>query len=230
MFFIFVHIFYHHCNSYALGFEGCAPFAASRSWRTLIFGATLQATDSGKTHFYSGKIDDIRIYNTALNNSEIESLYNEGMCVQTVYDTIHTTVYDTTRITVNDTIPFTVYDTTQVTVYDTISVYNNIAVTDTLIIDVTITGLNPPENINTIKVYPNPSRDVIFIQTGKNYSSMSDYTVRIINSQSQTVFESKITQQLFEIDVSTFGQTGLYFIQIIDSTNQVIDVRKIILE
>jgi hypothetical protein len=44
------------------------------------------------------------------------------------------------------------------------------------------------------------------------------------------IFESNITQQLFEIDMSVFGQTGLYFIQIIDNSSQIVDTRKIILE
>lgn len=124
--------------------------------------------------------------------------------------------------TIYDTIP--VYDTTYVTVYD------SIAVTDTLIIDVELTDITPPNNINTIKVYPNPAKDKIFIHTGDKYSEMTGYTIKIINTLGNIVFESEVTQQLFEIDVSAFGQTGLYFIQIIDYNNQILEVRKIILE
>ncbi|MBA7531119.1 hypothetical protein ES705_23330 [subsurface metagenome] len=121
-----------------------------------------------------------------------------------------------------DTIP--VYDTTYVTVYD------SIAVTDTLIIDVELTDITPPNNINTIKVYPNPAKDYIFIHMGNKYNEMTGYTIKIINTLGNIIFESEVTQQLFEIDVSAFGQTGLYFIQIIDYNNQILEIRKLILE
>lgn len=116
------------------------------------------------------------------------------------------------------------------TIYDTIPIYDSISVTDTLIIDVTLTGIDPPDNLNTIKVYPNPTKDVVYIHTGDNYNNMMDFTIKIINTSEILVFESKITQQIFEIDINTFGNTGLFFIQIIDNTSQIIDVRKILLE
>ena len=94
----------------------------------------------------------------------------------------------------------------------------------------TITGINTPDNLSTLKVYPNPAKDVIFIHLDKNYSSLADYTIKIINSQGQSIFESNINKQLFEVDVSKFGHMGLYIIQIIDNTSQIIDIRKVVLE
>jgi len=172
---------------------------------------------SGETiRFFFGEIDDVRIFNRPISQDEISLLYYENKCFEIVYDT--------TYITINDTITTEIFDTTFVTVYD------SIAVTDTLIIDVTITGINPPDNLNTIKIYPNPAKDLIFIHSGNKYENMTDYSIKIINTTGITIFESNVTQQLFEIDVSDFGQTGLYFIQIIDNSSQIIDVRKIILE
>jgi hypothetical protein len=136
--------------------------------------------------------------------------YNPNHCTDTVW--------------VNDTVTIEVFDTTFVAIYD------SIAVTDTLIIDVTITGINPPNNINTLKVYPNPARDFLYINSGSNYQQMTDYKIKIISTTGVIIFESDVTQQLFEIDISDFGQLGLYFIQIIDNTSQIIDIRKIILE
>lgn len=126
-----------------------------------------------------------------------------------------------------DTCFIIIYDT--IYYYDTISIYDTIAVTDTLIIDVIFTDVSPI-NINTIKVYPNPTKDIIFIHCGDHYGDMADYAIKIVNSQGQTVFESKISQQLFEIDTRAFGQTGLYIIHIINDTSQIIETRKIILE
>ena len=117
------------------------------------------------------------------------------------------------------------YNTIYQTVYDTV----HIAVTDTLIINAVLTGINPPSNINTIKVYPNPAKDHIYIFCG-NYTSMNGYQIKIINTLSQTVFQTNISQQSYCIDLSTFNGTGTYFLQIYDNQSHLIDVRKIILQ
>lgn len=159
-------------------------------------GNSLNAGEGNNNHF-NGLLDELRIYNRALDSMEIQQLYYENYCFKTIYDTI--------------------------------PVFDSIAVTDTLIIDIEITGLNPPNNINKIKVYPNPTSDAINIHCG-NYNLMMGYTTKIINSQSQVIFESNIIQQEFKVDISSFGATGLYFIQIIDDSSNLIDVRKILLE
>ena len=86
----------------------------------------------------------------------------------------------------------------------------------------------PPHNINTIKVYPNPANDIVIIDNG-NYANMSNYTLKIVNSLGQDVFNSLITIPQFQIPVNTLGTTGLYFIQILDPSSQIIDTRKLIL-
>ena len=59
---------------------------------------------------------------------------------------------------------------------------------------------------------------------------MTGYKIKIISSSGSLIFETNVNQQLFEINVNEFGQTGLFFIQIINNSNQIIDTRKIILE
>jgi len=162
---------------------------------------------------FKGKIDDVRIYNRALNSTEIESLYFENYCFETIYDTITTEVFDTTYVTV----------------YDTIPVYDSIAVTDTLIIDAVLTGINPPDNINTLKIYPNPTKDFIIINTG-NYSGMQDYSIKIVNLLGATVFETLIQQPVYEINLSTWTGKGVYLLKIFDNTSQDISVKKIVLQ
>ncbi len=131
-------------------------------------------------------------------------------------------------INVYDTI--TVMDTTYVTVTNTITVYDTISVTDTLIIDALLTtGFNPPNNINTIKVYPNPTKDFIFINTG-DYTKMNGYQLKIINQTGTVVFETRVEEPLYKVNLSTLSGKGLYFIQVIDSGGNVIDIRKIILQ
>ncbi len=104
-----------------------------------------------------------------------------------------------------------------------------IAVTDTLIINTLITGINPPNNSNTIKVFPNPAGSFITIDYG-NFALMSGYQLRIENSLGQQVFLTNITQQTDSLSLSSWGGNGLYFVHIVDPQGNTIDIRKIVLQ
>lgn len=118
-----------------------------------------------------------------------------------------------------------VYDTIRCFITDTIK----ISVTDTLIINAKLTGLNPPNNLNTIKVYPNPANTHITIDYG-NFVNMNGYKVKVVNMAGQTVFTTIINQQTSYIDVSTWSGKGIYFLQLIDTQNNTIENRKILLQ
>jgi hypothetical protein len=111
----------------------------------------------------------------------------------------------------------TIYDTTYVTV------------TDTLIINTSVTGINPPNNVNTIKVFPNPASTHITINYG-NFAIMNGYQLRIENSLGQQVFQTNITQQTDYLSLATWGGNGIYFVRIIDQQGNTIDIRKIVLQ
>ncbi len=118
----------------------------------------------------------------------------------------------------------TTYDTTTVTVYDTLYT----TVTDTLIINTTL-SLAPPNDQNTILIYPNPTSDHITIDNG-NYAAMAGYELRIENNAGQQVFQSAINQAQFYLDLSTWTGNGLYFVHLIDPAGATVTVRKIVLQ
>lgn len=120
-----------------------------------------------------------------------------------------------------------VYDTLGTFYSDTI--YTHISVTDTLIIDFMLTGVNPPDNLVILKVYPNPAKEYITINTG-NYFQMSGYSIRIINSLGTSVFETTITQPLYHINLSTWSGKGVYILQVYDSNKTIRANKKIILQ
>ena len=177
-----------------------------------------------ETHF-NGSIDDVCVYNRKLEVYEIRKEYSSGIYYDTipVYDTVHITVSDTAFISVNDTLTTEVFDTTYITETE------HISVTDTLIIDAVLTGLNPPDNINTLKVYPNPAKDHIFINTG-DYTRMNGYHLKIIDQSGAVVFETLVEEALYEVNLSSWTGTGLYFVQLIDSEGSIIDIRKIVVQ
>jgi len=120
-----------------------------------------------------------------------------------------------------------VYDTTGVACsrYDT----TYISVTDTLYINTIITGLTAPDNANRIKVFPNPAKDHITVDYG-NYEKMNGYSLKITNSLGQEVYTTTISQQSSFISINGWARDGIYFVQIIDQADQVINIKKIIIQ
>ena len=167
--------------------------------------------------FFNGSIDDVRIYNRVLKSSEIKSGFNESKCFETIHDTIHITIKDTTHLTINDTIKKTVLDTVKITV------------TDTLLINTAIVSLHPVVFNNTIKAYPNPTKDVLWIDCG-DYTKVNNYKLKITNTISQEIWSTNITQNKFSINLSSFGGAGIYYLEVYDTQMNKIDVRKIVLQ
>jgi hypothetical protein len=107
--------------------------------------------------------------------------------------------------------------------------YQTITVTDTLLINTGITGFNPITYENTLRVWPNPTNDHITIDAG-NLNVMNGYSIRITNSLGQQMFQSAINQQQFYLDLSTWTGNGMYFLNLIDPSGNIIDIKKIVLQ
>jgi N-acetylneuraminic acid mutarotase len=112
-----------------------------------------------------------------------------------------------------------------ITVNDT----NLVSVTDTLLIDAPVfTAGNPPQ-FNTLKVYPVPATNMLYINTG-NYASMPGYSIKItrINGQ-DVVFEAEANEPLLEIPLADFGANGVYFLNLYNASGALVTSRKIVL-
>jgi Leucine-rich repeat (LRR) protein len=91
----------------------------------------------------------------------------------------------------------------------------------------TVTGYQENEIIEKIKVYPNPAHDMLNISISK---PSTDYNIKIADNTGKTVYTSAMTSNNLQINLSQFITKGLYVIQILDNTNKVLDVRKLVLE
>jgi uncharacterized delta-60 repeat protein len=112
------------------------------------------------------------------------------------------------------------------TVYDTIKTY--LSVVDTLKISSIITGMNNlPSNFGTVKIFPNPTHSILNIEVS---NPSPNYTIKITNSTSQTLFTTQLTTSNYQLNLSTLGAKGLYFIQILDNTNKLLETKKLVLE
>jgi hypothetical protein len=176
---------------------------------------------------YSGtSTNTMSVSNVQLSNHmvPIRAISTSGSCKDTS-NIAYIKITDTCITKINDTIIITKYDTitTKITKYDTIKVM------DTLVINANLSGISAPNNTNRIIVYPNPAKDHITIDYGV-FSRMSGYTVKITNTLGQTVFISLINQQTSYINLSTWTGKGLYYLQIIDPSSNMIENRKIVLQ
>ena len=111
----------------------------------------------------------------------------------------------------------TVYDTTACSTFDT------------LFINIAVAGLTAPNNLGTLKIWPNPANDHITIDNG-NFSILNGYSVKIETVLGQEVFKSVINQQQFSVDLSTWKGKGIYLVHVLDGQNNIIETKKIILQ
>lgn len=209
-------------------------FSLNYGTTPLCFGST-QLSYNG---FFNGVMDDIGIWNRVLTQNEVNKLYT-GCSNFNLNDT---TTYFVSSANFQSISPEIYYKRTDS--LSTISgcdsvinrfskfIYNpnyftdSISVEDTLNIKINVSVSSIPD-INEIKLYPNPTKDNLMIDCG-DYLKMNNYQIKILNSSASVIWSSKITQQVYNVDLSAYSK-GLYFIEIDDNTNSKIITKKIVL-
>jgi hypothetical protein len=104
-----------------------------------------------------------------------------------------------------------------------------LSVTDTLVIDVNFIGINPLQYEYSLKAYPNPTQDNLFIDIPMDFTSQG-YRIVVKNSLGQSVYQGPLNQSQIQMDLTTWGAGGLYFLNLYDDTNNLVDVKKIVLK
>lgn len=119
------------------------------------------------------------------------------------------------------------YDTTGMvcTSFDTLTTH--LSVTDTLLINVNLTGINPPNNIVPVQVFPNPAHDHLEVV---NLGNMTGYTIKIANTLGQIVFNQVITQPSYNIDLNGWTGNGVYILYILDLQQTIKSTKEIVLQ
>jgi hypothetical protein len=166
--------------------------------------------------YYSGnQSTTLTVNSLAVNNhnQKFRVMAINGPCRDTS-KVVTLKISDTCINVFNDTIKTTLYDT--------------IAVQDTLIINAKLTGTTPLRT-NLIKVFPNPANDYLVIDFG-NYSSMSGYEINILNATGKSVYNSLINKSSVKIDLNSWTGKGVYFIRIFDTQGSRIENRKIVIQ
>lgn len=89
---------------------------------------------------------------------------------------------------------------------------------------------NQYADISLMKVYPNPVRDIFYVNMGIEFEKFHGGRIEIMNLDGKILFTHEIQQQIVEIDVRKFGSSGIYVLKLISDKGQIIDVQSIVLD
>jgi len=79
-------------------------------------------------------------------------------------------------------------------------------------------SINDPERtqVNNVIVYPNPTKDELYIKRNNNFSDV--LTIDIFDISGKTVFKNKISKEESKINIHSLP-TGLYFLKVSSKEN-----------
>ena len=99
----------------------------------------------------------------------------------------------------------------------------------TMVINTGALNTNPVTYTSTVNIYPNPANDHITIDCG-NLANVSGWTIKIVNTLGQEVFNQPMNAQQYVVPLNSWSGQGVYFVKIINAQNEVVNIKKIILQ
>jgi len=88
---------------------------------------------------------------------------------------------------------------------------------------------NQSHNTNSFKIYPNPAKEQITIDFG-NTTNVNCWSYKIVNTLGQEVINGTISAQQNIVQLNNIKGHGVYFVKIYDSSNKLMDTKKIIIQ
>lgn len=196
----------------------------------------------------NGKLDDIRVYHDVLDQDEVLELYYENTCEDTtVSDTIF---YYVSNDDFKDKSPYVSYSRTDelstkhggcdstILIYEafvyepnycTQVIYDTVSVADTLVITRRTITSSSLIDINKIKLYPNPTSDILFIETS-DVDLDNTLTLEFIDSKGVLALSLDLQSNLQEVSLVENLMKGMYLLRVIDGDQIVINKKTLIIE
>ena len=97
---------------------------------------------------------------------------------------------------------------------------------DEVFIEPTVSLPDPGDMIN---IYPKHTKNIIYIDNGA-YMRMKNYKLNVIDKYSNVLYKSIVSDKNFKIDIGTLSTPGTYFVKILNLKDEIIDIRKVIVE
>jgi hypothetical protein len=88
---------------------------------------------------------------------------------------------------------------------------------------------NPVTYTSSVNIYPNPANDQITIDCG-NLANVLGWSIKITNMLGQEVFNQPMDTQQYVVPLNSWTGQGMYFVKIINAQNEVVNIKKIILQ
>lgn len=88
---------------------------------------------------------------------------------------------------------------------------------------------NNIQSSSLFKIYPNPTKDHITIDCG-NLNNVSGWSIKITNIIGQEIFNATMNTQQYVVPLNSWTGQGMYFVKIINAQNEVVNIKKIILQ
>jgi hypothetical protein len=107
--------------------------------------------------------------------------------------------------------------------------YDSLTCTFEVTIPDTITSSAENFKFEELRIFPNPVADQLHIEFS-NLETLYDLNLRIFNSLGQEKINYRLISPGIQIPAGLIGESGLYFIQISDSSCNIIETRKLLLK
>jgi hypothetical protein len=99
----------------------------------------------------------------------------------------------------------------------------------TMVINTGVLSTSPVTYTSSVNIYPNPANDHITIDCG-NLANVTGWSIKITNMLGQEVFNQPMNTQQYVVPLNTWTGQGMYFVKILNAQNQVVNIKKIILQ
>jgi hypothetical protein len=111
------------------------------------------------------------------------------------------------------------------------NLYNSTSTSEclTMTINTGVLSTTPVTYTSTVNIYPNPANDQITIDCG-NLANVVGWNIKITNMLGQEVFSQPMNTQQYVVPLNSWTGQGMYFVKIINAQNEVVNIKKIILQ
>ena len=111
------------------------------------------------------------------------------------------------------------------------NLYNSVNTNEclTMVINTGVLSTTPVTYTSSVSIYPNPANDQITIDCG-NLANVTGWKIKVTNALGQEVFNQPMNTQQYVVPLNTWSGQGMYFVKIINAQNEVVNIKKIILQ
>ncbi len=111
------------------------------------------------------------------------------------------------------------------------NLYNSTSTSEclTMTINTGVLSTTPVTYTSSVNIYPNPANDHITIDCG-NLATVTGWSIKITNMLGQEVFNQPMNTQQYVVPLNSWTGKGMYFVKIINAQNEVVNIKKIILQ